>query len=209
MHILFNATHLVTLLQFHSNLYYYAVPFLANYGTIPYSLLFTLIAALLQAVLQMNTEPFRNGLVETTNRTIRTNRKPSTSPKWSKMMIKYIFWACFIIFVLFYVIRRNIIVTIIVFLFWKKCFIFCFYYHLLCRRGNKHFDVHLWWIRLVFFSSKGGKDAVCEGRNGWKSVYFPPELASFVFVVSMIKVLFPICTLTWCVNKYVSRWWKV
>ena len=52
------ATDLVTSHQFHSsfNLCYYAVPFLlANYGTIPYSLIFTPIAALLQAVLQANT----------------------------------------------------------------------------------------------------------------------------------------------------------
>ena len=64
------ATNLVTSLEFHSDLCYYAVPFLTKYGTIPYSLIFTPIAALLRAVLQMNTEPFRNGLVETRNRTV-------------------------------------------------------------------------------------------------------------------------------------------
>ena len=64
------ATNLVTSLELHSNLYYYAVPFLANYGTVPYSLILTPIAALLQAVLQENTEPFRNGLVEMRNRTV-------------------------------------------------------------------------------------------------------------------------------------------
>ena len=35
---------------------YYAVPFPANYGTVPYSLIFTPIAALLQAVLQNENE---------------------------------------------------------------------------------------------------------------------------------------------------------
>ena len=30
------------------------------------------------------------------------------------------------------------------------------------------------------FLSKDGKDAVREGRNGWKGVYFPPESASFL-----------------------------
>ena len=56
------ATDLVTSYQFHSNLCDYAVPFLlANYRTVPYSLIFTPIAALLQAVLPANTEPFRNG----------------------------------------------------------------------------------------------------------------------------------------------------
>ena len=45
---------------------YYAVQFLANYGTIPYSVIFTPIAALLQAVLQneygtVPERPSRNG----------------------------------------------------------------------------------------------------------------------------------------------------
>ena len=63
-------TNLVTSLEFHSNLCYYAGPFLANYGKIPYSLILTPIAALLQVVLQKNAEPFRNSLVEKRNRTI-------------------------------------------------------------------------------------------------------------------------------------------
>ena len=87
----------------------------------------------------------------------------------------------------------------------KKSLIFCVYYYLLSRRGNKHFDVHFRWIKLVLFPSKDGKDVACEGRNGWKSVYFPPESASIVFVVNMIKVLSPICNSTWRVNNYVSR----
>ena len=64
----------------------------------------------------------------------------------------------------------------------------------------------LWWIRLVHFESKNEKNAAYEARNGWKGVYFPPESAFFVFMVYMIKTLFPICTLTWRVNNYVCRW---
>ena len=60
-----------------------------------------------------------------------------------------------------------------------------------------------------FFLSKDGKDAVREGRNGWKGVYFPPESASFPLINNMIKVLFRICTLSWRVNNYVSRQGKV
>ena len=63
------ATNLVTSLEFHSDLSYYATQFPANYGTFPYSLVFTPIAALLQAVLQEGTEPFRNGPVVMRNRT--------------------------------------------------------------------------------------------------------------------------------------------
>ena len=64
------ATNLVTSIEFHSSLCYYAVPFLANYGTVPFSLILTPIAALLRAVLKENTEPFQNGLVEMRNRTV-------------------------------------------------------------------------------------------------------------------------------------------
>ena len=35
-----------------------------------------------------------------------------------------------------------------------------------------------------------------------KAVYFPPESTCLTL---MYNVLFPICTLTWRVNKYVSR----
>ena len=63
-------TNLVTSLEFHFDLCYYAVPFLANYGTVPYSLILTPIAALLQALLHENTQPFRNDQVEMSNRTV-------------------------------------------------------------------------------------------------------------------------------------------
>ena len=59
--------------------------------------------------------------------------------------------------------------------------IFCLCFYLLCRRGNNHFDVHFRRIGPYFFLSKDGKDAVREGRNGRKGVYFLPESASFFF----------------------------
>ena len=83
--------------------------------------------------------------------------------------------------------------------------IFCLCFYFLCRRGNNHFDVHFRRIGSYFFLSKDGKDAVREGRNGRKGVYFPPESASFPSTNNMIKVHFPICTLIWLVNIYVSR----
>ena len=76
------ATNLVTSHQFHSNLCFYAVPLLDNYGMIPYSLIFTPIATLLQAVLQANTQPFRNGSVETKTWSVKTSRNHSTGPIW-------------------------------------------------------------------------------------------------------------------------------
>ena len=87
--------------------------------------------------------------------------------------------------------------------------IFCLCFYLLCRRGNNHFDVHFRRIRPYVFLSQDGTDAVREGRKGRKGVYFPPESASFLLINNMVKVLFPICTLIWRVNNYVSRQGKV
>ena len=38
-----------------------------------------------------------------------------------------------------------------------------------------------------------------------KRCLFPARVGILAFIVNMIKVLFPICTLTWRVNIYVSR----
>ena len=64
------ATNLVTSFEFYCDLCYYAVPFLANYGTVPNSLIFTTIAAMLLTVLQENTKPFQNGQVGMRNKTV-------------------------------------------------------------------------------------------------------------------------------------------
>ena len=63
----------------------------------------------------------------------------------------------------------------------------------------------------TFFLSKDRNNAVREGRNGRKGVYFPPESPSLSLslINIIIKVLFPICTLIWRVNNYVSRQGKV
>ena len=99
---------------------------------------------------------------------------------------------------------------IIVFILGREIFlIFCLSFYLLCRGGDHHFDVHFRRIGPYFFLSNDGKDAVREGRNGWKGVHFPPESASFPSIISMIKVLFYVCTLIWRVNNFVSRQGKV
>ena len=74
-----------------------------------------------------------------------------------------------------------------------------------CQRGNKHFDIHFWRIRSIHFPSKDRKDASYEGGNGWKVVYFPPNLAFQPLMFYFVRVLFPIFTLTWRVNSYASR----
>ena len=162
------ATDLLTSHQFHSNLCFYAVPFMASYRTIPYSLFFTPIAALLQAVLQANAEPLGNGLVETRNLTVKTSKSFSTGPQWSKMMIEYGLRAWNVTFFYFFMKSDEILLLSSIF---GKDFDLCLYYYLLCRRGNKHFHVHFWRIRLVLFPPKGGKDVAYQGRNEWK-VFF-------------------------------------
>ena len=42
-----------------------------------------------------------------------------------------------------------------------------------------------------------------------KVVYFPPESALLPLMLCFLTVLFPICTLTWRANNYVSRQEKV
>ena len=59
--------------------------------------------------------------------------------------------------------------------------IFCLCYYLLCQRGNNNFDVHFGRIGPYFFLSKDEKDAIREGRDGLKGVYFPPESAPLFF----------------------------
>ena len=44
-----------------------------------------------------------------------------------------------------------------------------------------------------------------EGRDGWRSYLFPARVGVFNFDAVIYKVLFPICTVIWLVNNYVSR----
>ena len=64
-------SNLVTSLEFYSDLCDYALRFLASDGRVPYSLVLTLLAALEPTVLHENREPFRSGLVEKRNRTVK------------------------------------------------------------------------------------------------------------------------------------------
>ena len=59
-------------------------------------------------------------------------------------------------------------------------------------------------LGLFFFPWKDGKDVASEGRLGRKGFYFSLELASVVFLVNMLEVFFPIYTLIWRINNYVS-----
>ena len=60
-------------------------------------------------------------------------------------------------------------------------------------------------LDLHLFLSTDGKDAVHEGRNGRKGVFFSRQSWHFSSVNDMIKVFIHICTLNWRVKNYVSR----
>ena len=114
----------------------------------------------------------------------RVRKKPSLVPTvdlidavcnhmqtWTFLAIVNFFSVLWIIFLMFFSI----------FLLWKIRFIFCLCFLFVCRRGNNHIDVQFWRIGPVLFPSKKGKDAVREGRNGRKGVYFPQKLAFFPY----------------------------
>ena len=50
-----------------------------------------------------------------------------------------------------------------------------------CRRGNKHFDVHLPRIGPVHFLSNEKKGAYYEGRNAWKRCLLPATVGILTF----------------------------
>ena len=87
--------------------------------------------------------------------------------------------------------------------------IFCFSFYLLCRRGNNHFDVHFRRIGPVLFSVERWKRRGPGGKKWMESCLFPARVGISPLINNMIKVLFPICTLIWRVNNYVSRQGKV
>ena len=68
-------------------------------------------------------------------------------------------------------------------------FDYCLCYSLLCRRENKHFDVHFQRIGPVRFPSKDGKRRfIREEMHG--NVFISRQSRHFSFENYMIKVLF-------------------
>ena len=83
--------------------------------------------------------------------------------------------------------------------------IFCLCFYLLCRCGNNHFDVHFRRLGPVHFLVEKWKR-----RGAWRTKWtevclFAAIIGIYPLINNMTKVLFPICTLIWRVNFYVSR----
>ena len=138
--------------------------------------------------------PKRSGQSEAwAGRNVKRTRKkssfvPSSGFNRCKKLPKRVIMISSDYFKVFYL----ILVLFDYFLLWKTSFIFCLCYYLLCWPGNNHFDVHFWRIGSVLLLSKDGNDAVHEGRNGRRGVWFPPKLA-FPPKDNIIKVFFHIC----------------
>ena len=60
-------------------------------------------------------------------------------------------------------------------------------------------------LRPSIFCRKVEKARPMREKMVGRAVYFPPESALQPLMLYFSTVLFPICTLTWCANNYVSR----
>ena len=127
---------------------------LCRFGQLRNSSVFThfiLSAALLQSVLQANTEIFQKGIAE-------TSKTPSSSPilpQMERSELNCTFWHETLNFN--FLTLSYLMNCISIFQKWEILSIFCFYQYSMYRRENKHFDVRLWRIRPVRFPSKIGK----------------------------------------------------
>ena len=93
----------------------------------------------------------------------------------------------------------------------RKYFSFFHLGNIFCRTVNKNVGAGI--NTLMSISDVFGPSIFCrkmekarpmmEEMDG-KIVYFPPESALLPLIVYLSTVLFPICTLTWRVNNYVS-----
>ena len=157
-----------------------------------------MVAALLQAVPQESTGMLQNGLVEMRNRTVW---KSLNDAQYNQMNISTWNHESLVSFHLIkwiYQFFRNM----------GKLLIFLLLVFFVSA-PEKAFWCPIWWVKLALSRSGDTKGAAYEGRNGWKCVYFPTKSASSVFIVNVIKVFSPFCTLTWCVNNYLFHREKI
>ena len=85
-----------------------------------------------------------------------------------------------------------------------------------CRTVNKSVGAGINTLMSIsdglgssIFCQKMEKARPMREEMDGKVVYFPPESALLPLMLYLSTVLFPICTLTWRANNYVSRQEKV
>ena len=186
----------MTSLEFQSDLCYYIVLFLANNGTVPYSLFFhsDSSAATSSARGKYGTVPDWPSRNEKQD-SINVSKRCAVRPDVHFRMKSWIFY-----------INSFFVMKLLVCSWCEKTVVFCLYEYFYVGVGISTLMSFSDGLGSHFlFASKHGKNETYEGRIRWRGVYFPPESASFAFIVIMNKILFPICTLTWRVNNYVFR----
>ena len=98
----------------------------------------------------------------------------------------------------------------------RKYFSFFHLGNIFCRTLNKNVGAGINTLMSIsdglepsFFCRKMEKARPMREEMDGKVAYFPPESALLPLMLYLSTVFFPICTLTWRVNKYVSRQEKV
>ena len=145
---------------------------LCRLGQVPNNSVFTHFThwvELTQAVLRVNTKPFRKSQVEMRNRAVKTRSKVVEVRNGKKTLLVTVQflhkWSAVSLhlpliyeFLNFFLLIPSHLMNFFnkKFLLWEIFLIFCLYKSLLCRRAIEHFDVHSWWVALVHFLSKVG-----------------------------------------------------
>ena len=163
-------------------------------------------AALIQAVLQANTEPFKNALLNSNQIVEMSNRFGTLLvplkivSKWSAVSSHVLLNTKLGILLHYsYLIRW----TLSIFSKYGKLFDMPVYTNIHCAGAGISTFMSSFWRPYIFLRKIEKTRPVMEGMDG--KVFIPLQSQHSVFVVDMIKVLLPICTLAWRVNNYVSR----
>ena len=91
----------------------------------------------------------------------------------------------------------------IIIFFWKTSLIFCLCYFLCWRRLTSLMSISDGLDPYLFRRKMEKTRSMKEEMGG--EVFISARVVIFSFIDRMIKKLFPICTLSWRVNTYVSR----
>ena len=124
-------------------------------------------------------------------------------------MINYVFYIILIFKVMHFVFFNSLFLTkeiFFLFPFTEYTFLDCKQYR---GAGIDTFMSISDGLGPSILLSKYGNGASYERRDGWKCCLFPTRVGIFNFDVMIYKVFFPICTLSWRVNNYVSHQRKV
>ena len=138
----------------------------------------------------------------------RTRKKPSFVPGSGfnqcsmKTHVNMNFtYPLYILYFIYFIYFRCIFTN---FFLWKTCMIFCLCYYLLFRRGIFNLMSLSDGLGSFFFRRKMEKTQPKREEMDGKE-FISLQSWHFSLIDNMIKELFPVCTLIWRVNNYVSH----